>query len=137
MKTIETFVEARIIRVSLDQARAGIEIELLSGDGRKRWRIVSSGVDDFLAEGLRINSIVDEVLVYGAEDVGDEDLLAKLYWLLTGKESTSGGYNEPFFQARLQLVVSGELTFWTLLPIYGGQIFILAKNVVFHEELIS
>lgn len=134
MITLETFVEASVVRISLDQTSANAEIELMSADKRTRWCLLAAGVDDFQAEDLRLNSTVDEALIYGADDAGDEEFLAQLYQLLRGQELVPADLSWPFLQERARSVVSGELKFWVIKPVLGGAISILAKEIFVREE---
>lgn len=134
MITNETLIEAQIVRVSLDKANASAEIELLSADKQKHWRLVAEGIDEFLMEDLCLYNIVDDIFIYGADDVDNEDFVAKLYWLLTRKEMSVDDTSCPFLQARINSVRNNNLEFWVINPVYGGLIFILAERILICEN---
>lgn len=129
MVIIETLIEAQIIRVLLDKARTTAEVELLSADRQKHWCLVANGVDEFLMDELNLYNIVDDIFVYGADDVNDSDFVAQLYYLLRRKEISKNDTSWPFLQEKIMLVRNNDLKFWVIHPVYGGLVFILAKEI--------
>jgi|SRR5690348_7907053 len=129
MIKVETLIEAQVVRISLDKANANAEVELLSADKRVHWRLVAEGVDEFLMEDLGLYNIVDDIFIYDADDVSDDDFVSKLYYLLKREEVSSDNISCRLLQERINLIRSGALQFWVVNPVYGGLMFVLAKKI--------
>jgi len=86
MISIETLIEAQIVQISLDKEGAHAEFEIRSADRRMHWHLIANGIDEFLIQDMRLNNIIDDILVYDYHDAENEDFSAYLYDLLAGKE---------------------------------------------------
>lgn len=134
MVTLETLIESQIVRISLDKANAHIEVDFLSADGQKRWRLVAEGVVDFLMEDVRLNNIIDDIFVYGADDANSEDAVATLHYLLKGKEITPDDTLCPRLQAQVTSLKDGVIKLWIIRPIYGAAMFVLGEKILINED---
>jgi len=134
MISIETLIEAQIVQISLDKEGAHAEFEIRSADRRMHWHLIANGIDEFLIQDMRLNNIIDDILVYDYHDAENEDFSAYLYDLLAGKEISPSDASSTFLQARIKSFISGENKLWVIRPIYGALIVILAKEIFIREN---
>ena len=125
MNDWEALIESTIDAIHLDPSNKEVRIELTcawQGGGK---RIVAAGVDNFVANEMRLSNIVDQVTRFR----GDEhEIEGRLFFLIRGREPCASDLQWPILKEKLALLRAGELSLLEIEPVYGATIIVLAKS---------
>ena len=84
MNQLNHLVEATVEFVSVNPSEKKLCIGVISANKEERTQIFADGVDDFLANDLRLSNIIDRVVIH---EVGESPhLRERLFYFLRGKE---------------------------------------------------
>jgi len=138
MNGLEFLVESTVDSVHVSAKERKICIELTCAwEGNERKKITATGVDDFIADELRLSNIVDRVHCFDAADFR-ENLSAiadNLFFLMRGRSPTPADLEWGPLKEKLKSIESGVLKLLVVEPVYGATIILLAREV--QLELIS
>lgn len=126
MEILNDLIEFSIINISFDVNDRKVDIYFKSPNNLTKFKIEATGVDDFLANDLRINNIIDQIFIYGDKD--DIDVDEELLNLLAGGALNNDLYKE-IVNDRAISIKNGDLLFWIISPIAGSSVYLLAKNI--------
>lgn len=127
----KTLVESTIDAIHVDATNKTVVIEVTCAwEGKERKRIVATGVDDFVANEMRLSNIVDRVSHFGAIDVNGESaaIARRLFVLMRGKEPSQTDLEWPVLKDKLACIRDGSLGLLEIEPVYGATIMILATG---------
>ena len=131
MNSWETLVESTIDSVHVDTLNKEIRIDVTCAwEGKGRQQIIATGVDDFVANEMRLYNIIDQVNRFDSDDLDrkDSDTSKRLFFLMRGKAPSSSELEWEVLQEKLSCIRDGKLSLLEIEPVYGATIIILAKN---------
>jgi hypothetical protein len=137
MKAFEALVEATFSEIHLDAEERKIRIEIRSKwGGAARFRLLATGVDDFLANGLRLENIIDRVSHVSASNFGlaENGLAERLFFLLQQREARKSELEWDVLTDKLLRIQDGRLRFLEIEPVYGASVMILAERFELHAN---
>lgn len=127
----KTLVESTIDAIHVDSTSKEVFIDVTCAwEGKERKRIVATGVDDFVANEMRLSNIVDRVSRFGAVDFNGEsaEIARRLFILMRGKEPSQTDLEWPPLKDKLACIRDGSLGLLEIEPVYGATIMILATG---------
>jgi hypothetical protein len=125
----DDLVEATIEAIHVDASRKEICIDVkCAGDQNVRRKIVAMGVDDFVANEMRLSNVIDRVTLLGAQDVTTPEIPNRLFYLMRGTEPTPSDLEWPVLKQKLALISDGKLSLLELEPVYGASVILLAES---------
>jgi hypothetical protein len=131
MNSWEILVESTIDSVHVDTLNKEIRIDVTCAwEGKGRQQIVATGVDDFVANEMRLSNIIDRVNRFDGDDLDrkDSDTSKRLFFLMRGKNPSSSELEWKVLQEKISCIRDGKLSLLEIEPVYGATIVILAKN---------
>jgi len=129
MNDLNSLVEAAVHSIQVDPSRKEVRIELSYAGSDKKAVLFAGGVDDFVADEMRLSNVVDRVKVFGAEEDADSSTANCLFYLMRGRLPDAGELEWPALQDRLTAIRSGALTLLELEPVYGAKVLLLARVI--------
>jgi hypothetical protein len=127
----KSLVESTIDAIHVDLTNKAVVIEVTCAwEGKERKRIVATGVDDFVANEMRLSNIVDRVNRFGAVDLNGktEEIARRLFLLMRGKEPSQTDLEWPVLKDKLACIRDSSLSLLEIEPVYGATIMILATG---------
>ncbi|MFS2101485.1 hypothetical protein ACCC97_21245 [Variovorax sp. Varisp85] len=132
MNGLETLVESTIdsVHVSVKDKKVCIELTC-AWEGKERKKITATGVEDFVADELRLSNIVDRVHCFAAADFQENisTITDNLFFLIRGKSPSSSDLEWEPLKEKLGMISSGMLTLLVVEPVYGVTIILLASEI--------
>ncbi|MET3915642.1 hypothetical protein ABID97_002424 [Variovorax sp. OAS795] len=138
MNGLETLVESTIDSVHVSAADKKVSIELTCAwEGKQRKKIVATGVEDFIADELRLSNIVDRVHFFAAADFQENisTITDNLFFLMRGKSPSSSDREWEPLKEKLRSISSGVLKLLVVEPVYGATIILLASEMQLMEAI--
>lgn len=128
MSDWDDLVEATMDAIRVDTSRKEISIEVTyASNCKERKRILATGVDDFVANEMRLSNIIDRVTRFGAHDVTSAEVSSRLFYLMRGREPSSSDLEWPILKQKMALISDGKLSLLEIEPVYGATVTILAE----------
>lgn len=127
-----SLVESTIDVICVDSLRKQIFIDVTCAwEGKQRKRIIATGVNDFIADGMRLHSIIDRVSNFNPSDFEAQrtEIARRLFVLMRGEEPTQTDLDWPALGDKLAAIRDGSLCLLEIEPVYGATITILACAV--------
>jgi len=128
----ESLVEANIVAIRFDPIGKSLCMEFTCPwRGNSRMRMLATGIDDFLANEMRLSNIVDRVRVFTAKDICGEssEVASSLFFLMRGNAAVEEmDWEWPALKEALASIQRGELCLMEIEPVYGSTIQILARE---------
>lgn len=138
MNGLESLVESTVDSVHVSAKYRKICIEFTCAwEGKERKKITATGVEDFIADELRLSNIVDSVHCFDAADFQENvsAIADSLFFLMRGRSPTPADLEWKPLKEKLKSIESGVLKLLVVEPVYGATIILLAREV--QLELIS
>lgn len=132
MNGLQTLVESTIDSVHVSAKDKKVCIELTCAwEGKERKKITATGVEDFVADELRLSNIIDRVHCFSAVDF-QENISAitdNLFFLMRGKSPDPSELEWEPLKEKLELISLGMLKLLVVEPVYGATIILLASGM--------
>lgn len=131
MNDWKTLVESTINAIHFDAINKAVVIDVTCAwEGKQRKRIVATGVDDFVANEMRLSNIVARVSHFVAVDVNGESaaIARRLFVLMRGEEPSQTDLEWHVLKDKLACMRDGSLGLLEIEPVYGATIMILATD---------
>lgn len=136
MNVWSTLIEATIDSVHLSAIRKTVCIEISDPSGaNRRKRIVATGVEDFVADELRLSNIIGNVQCYVGANAQEQNprIGEDLFFLMRGRGTTPADPEWPPLKEKLNKILSGFLKLLIVEPVYGATIILLAHELKLEE----
>lgn len=133
MEQFACLVESLICGFEFDAHQQRVCIQIKAADGLKRFQILATGVDDFLATDVRASNIIDRLHQFSGDDDPDGEIAACVYRLMFDAEPGASNIDRPEVRERVERIRDGLLDLWILEPVYGASITILAAEIRLSE----
>lgn len=93
-------------------------------------QLVATGVDDFVANEMRLSNVVETVDIYDADRfaVARKYVSETLFFLLRGYSPTDQELNWEILEEKLERIQKNELRLIEIRPVYGASVLILAEQ---------
>lgn len=131
MEDWKILLESTIDSIHVDSTSKEVFIDVTCAwESKQRKRISAIGVDDFVANELRISNIIDRVTIFDAVEFNDvnQNIARRLFMLMRGKEASQTDLEWPTLKSKLACIGDGSLTLLEIEPVYGATILILAAG---------
>ncbi|HYD62334.1 MAG TPA: hypothetical protein VEC35_18370 [Noviherbaspirillum sp.] len=127
MKQWDAFIEATIDAIHFNAEKRELSFDVTCQlESGHRKRLVIDGVDDFVANEMRLQNIIDRIHQYR----GDETEAARcLFFLMRGREPEEDELRWPQLVEKLDHVRTGRRVLLEIEPVYGATLIILGENV--------
>lgn len=132
MNGLETLVESTIDSVHVSAKDRKVCVELICAwEGKERKKITAAGVEDFVADELRLSNIIDRVHYFAAADFQENlsTITDNLFFLMRGRNPNPSDLEWEPLKEKLELISSGALKLLVVEPVYGATIILLASEM--------
>ncbi|WP_143684822.1 hypothetical protein [Variovorax sp. KK3] len=128
---MEVLVESTVDSIHVSAQGRTVEIALTCAWDKAQKKIAAVGVEDFLADELRLSNIIQEVRCFDAENLraNESEVADRLFFLMRGKSPSPADLVWKPLKAKLDLIRSGILRLLVIEPIYGATMLLLAREV--------
>jgi len=128
MKIGEAFVEWQVVGVSAILCKRSVEIELVD-TAAARWKLVGLGVVDFGLNEMRLQNVVDRLIVFSDVEMHRSEIESLIFYMLQGSEISDADRESAPMTNRIERIQNGELRLLWIQPIGGAEILMLAQAI--------
>jgi hypothetical protein len=128
----ENLVESTIDAIHVSAAEKTVCLDLTCAwEGKERKKIIATGVEDFVADEVRLSNIIDRLHRFTGTDVQgrSSEVTEKLFFLMRGRAPTPSDLEWEPLKEKLGLIRSEALTLLVVEPVYGATIILLASEL--------
>ncbi|WP_076999765.1 hypothetical protein [Variovorax sp. KK3] len=137
MTDLEVLVESTLDSIHVSAQGRTVEIGLTCAWDKAQKKITAVGVEEFLADELRLSNIIQEVRCFDAVNIqaNASEVADRVFFLMRGKSPAPADLVWKPLKAKLDLIGLGALRLLVIEPVYGATVLVLAQEIRVEDTL--